>query len=57
MKITIISDGGNKVKKRIAPIILLLLILTNSLTTFAYADLKIDAKAAILMDANTGEVI
>lgn len=50
-------NGGNKVKKRIAPIILLLLIFTNSLTTFAYADLKIDAKAAILMDANTGEVI
>lgn len=52
-----IWNGGIKLKRRLAPIIILLLIFTNSLGVFANADLKVDAKAALLMDVNTGEII
>ncbi|NLY85900.1 MAG: D-alanyl-D-alanine carboxypeptidase [Tissierellia bacterium] len=44
-------------KRKLAPIILILLIFTNSLGVYANADLKVDAKAAILMEVNTGEII
>lgn len=50
-------NGGIKVKRILAPIIVIFLIFTNSIGITAYADLQIDAKAAILMDAKTGKVI
>ena len=52
-----IWNGGIKLKRKLAPIILILLIFTNSLGVYANADLKVDAKAAILMEVNTGEII
>lgn len=52
-----IWNGGIKLKRKLAPIILILLIFTNFLGVYANADLKVDAKAAILMEVNTGEII
>ncbi|NLK44669.1 MAG: D-alanyl-D-alanine carboxypeptidase [Tissierellia bacterium] len=44
-------------RRRLTPIIILLLIFTNSFGVYANPDLKVDAKAALLMDVNTGEII
>ena len=52
-----IWNGGIKLRRRLTPIIILLLIFTNSFGVYANPDLKVDAKAALLMDVNTGEII
>ncbi len=52
-------NGGNRLRRRLVSIILLLLILITSIPLGAYAetDLKVNAKSAILMDVNTGAII
>jgi D-alanyl-D-alanine carboxypeptidase (penicillin-binding protein 5/6) len=49
--------GGNRLKRKIASIILVVFILSSVATAFAEGDLNINAKSAVLMDYNTGEII
>lgn len=53
-----IRNGGNSLKKRLMSIILLLcIILSMPLGVYGAEDLKINAKSALLLDFNTGEII
>lgn len=52
-----IWNGGSRLKRRLVSIILVLFVSIISFRSFADADLKINAKSAILMDVNTGEII
>lgn len=52
-----IWNGGNRLKRRLVSIILVLFVSIISFRSFADADLNINAKSAILMDVNTGEII
>ena len=53
-----IRNGGNSLKKRLMSIILLLcIILSMPLGAYGAEDLKINAKSALLLDFNTGEII
>lgn len=53
-----IRNGGNSLKKRLVSIILLLcIILSMSLGVYGAEELKINAKSALLLDFNTGEII
>lgn len=53
-----IRNGGNSLKKRLMSIIILLcMILSMSLEVHGEEDLKVNAKSALLLDFNTGEII
>ena len=53
-----ILNGGNRLKKRLVSIILLLLIIVSMVPgVYGAEDLKINAKSALLMDSNTGKII
>ena len=53
-----ILNGGNRLKKRLVSIILLLFIMVSRVPgVYGAEDLKVVAKSALLMDSNTGKII